>query len=375
MTERLSALLHQEVDRIDVPLPPVRDALAAGRRLRRRRRLTQVVAVAAVVGVVGAGVAAVTGGSDGPRNSDDGMVADTAPTREPVDFGPIFASGNTLYLDKGATPIAMGEIVQAMYYTSAGLLVRTNETGASDGGAPFHFALVRADHTVTQLDLTLGEVVPSTDPRLPYVAYAQADGDAVQVAVHDVVTDQEVARVDVPGLEWSGGWEAPPVTLAGDRVYVGGGETTTVVNWHTGDLSETDLVRAAHPQAAGRSLLFSDENTLEIVDVASGEALVTLTGLDSPWGSISPDGRHAMVYEQGRIEGPFDVYNLDQDTHVSIDSRPWEFGWTAGGDLYSVDRSGVHECDTTTGRCTDSPLPDGTSIGKNLVLGGKTYES
>ena len=31
---------------------------------------------------------------------------------------------------------------QTLYYTSAGLLVRTNKDGASDGGAPFHFALV-----------------------------------------------------------------------------------------------------------------------------------------------------------------------------------------------------------------------------------------
>ena len=63
------------------------------------------------------------------------------------EFPPAFGAGNTLYLDGGATPVQMDEVVQQIYYTSAGLLVRTNATGNSDGGAPFHFVLVTPDGT------------------------------------------------------------------------------------------------------------------------------------------------------------------------------------------------------------------------------------
>ena len=86
-----------------------------------------------------------------------------------------------------------------IYYTSAGLLVRTNKDGASDGGAPFHFVLVAPDGTAQKLGLTLGEVVPGVDPTQPFLAYADMAGDTEQVVVHDLTTDQEVARFDVPG--------------------------------------------------------------------------------------------------------------------------------------------------------------------------------
>ena len=340
MTDRLSALLHEEAERLDVPMPAARETLAAGRRVRRRRRLTQVAAVGgalAVIGAVGIGTA-VLDRSD-PRPPADGRVADTSPTGEPVDLGPVFAMGKTLYLDEGATRVEMDEVIQAMYFTSAGLLLRTNETGASDGGAPFHFALVTdsgSGGSVDQLDLTLGEVVPSTDPRQPLLAYAQTDGGLVQVVIRDVASDQEVARVDVPGLDWSGGWEAPPVSLAGDFVYLAGGEVTTVVDWRTGAVSTTDLVQPGWPQAGGRSLV-NDDGTLEVVDVATGEVLVALSGLELPWGSISPDGRWAMLYDQV-TEVRFQLYDLESGAHVPVEGPPWEYGWTAGGDLYGVRR-------------------------------------
>ncbi len=144
----------------------------------------------------------------------------------------------------------MREIAQAMYYTSAGLLVRTNETGASDGGAPFHFELVHADGTTSRLDLTLGEVVPSTDADQPYVAYTQVAGGQVQVVVHDVSSDEEVARVAAPDVGKWGGWEAPPVALDGDLVYVGSDTETRVVNWRTGEVLTRESLTAGTSRCA-----------------------------------------------------------------------------------------------------------------------------
>jgi hypothetical protein len=329
-------------------------------------------AVAAVV-AIGIGSAFVAGVDDRPEPA--GRIAvDPSPTGEAADLGALFASGDTLYLDRGATRVRLSEVVQATYYSSAGVLLRTNETGASDGGAPFHFALVRPDQTVTTLALTLGEVVPSTDARLPYLAYARTDdGGGIQVVVHDLSTDQELASVDVPGLEWSGGWEAPPVSLDGDFVYVAGDEVTTVVNWRTGEVGTTDRVQPGWPLAGGRAMVKTG-GTLEVVDIATGVALVRLTDFDAPWGSISPDGRWAMLYDQ-MTEDQFDVYDLERGTHVTIDGPPWDYGWTAGGDLYGVVGSALRECESGTGRCTEHALPDGTTLGDQVVLGGKTYES
>ena len=62
--------------------------------------------------------------------------------------------------------------------------------------------------------------MPSTDPGQPYLAYADAGAARSQVVVLDVSTDAEVARVDVPGVPDWGGWEAPPVALDGEDVFV-----------------------------------------------------------------------------------------------------------------------------------------------------------
>jgi hypothetical protein len=376
MTERLSSLLHDEADRLELPPAPVSECLHAGRRLRRRRRAVRSIAacsaVAAVVAAVGMG-AAVLDSPDGDRLSTD-HVADFAPAASPVDLGPVFASGNTVYVDDGETAIELPEVVQAIYYTSAGVLLRTSQNGQADGGAPFHFSLVKADHTVEPLDLTLGELMPSTDPELPYLAYAEVHEGTIQVVVHDVASDTEVARIDVPGLRWSGGWEAPPVTLAGDQVYVGT-KKVAVVDIRTGDVGATDEVDPVWPSNGGRAMRRAEDGALEIVDVASGRTLVRVPGMEAPWGGISPDGRWATVYDQVD-ERDFDVYDLGDGTHVTVDAVPWDFGWTAAGDLYSVDDAEVHVCDAGTGDCVDTLLPADVNLDQQQVLlGGRYYES
>jgi hypothetical protein len=375
MTERLSSLLHAEADGLALPPAPLGATLLEGRRLRRRRRVTRGIAAGAaaatVVAAVGIG-AAVLDTAD-PTRASDGPVADFAASGAPVDLGPVFASGDTVYGDGGGSVVRLPEVVQAIYYTSAGVLLRTNGDGSSDGGAPFHFSLVTPERKVKPLGLTLGDVVPSTDPRLPYLAYADTDGDTVQVVVRDVATDTEVARIDVPGLRWSGGWDAPPVTLAGDQVYVGT-KKVAVVDIRTGEVGTTDEVDPIWPHGGGRAMRRLDDGTLEILDIASGRSLVSVRGMEAPWGSISPDGRWATVYDQAE-ETAFDVYSLDRGTHVTIDAPPWEFGWTATGDLYRVDKDGIQECSASTGDCTDVPLVGGSVPDGDLVLGGRYYES
>ena len=127
--------------------------------------------------------------------------------------------------------------------------------------------------------------------------------------------------------------------------------------------------RASDAQAAARAVT-SQQNAKFI---AGGTNLVDLMKMNVE--------RPARLIDISRLpldqveETAFEVYSLDDGSHVRIEAAPWEFGWTAGGDLYRVDASALQECDATTGACTDVPLPAGTTLGDNVVLGGRYYES
>lgn len=370
MTERLSALLHEEADRLDVPVPPVRESLAAGRRIRRRRRIVAVAAAVSLVAGIGLGAAAFTRGDAGPD-----LVTDDTSLGEPVDLGAVFGFGSTVYLDGGADQVQLPETAQAFYYTSAGLLVRTNESGMSDGGAPFHFALIGADRSLTTIDLTLGEVVPSTDPRQPYLAYAEASDGRVEVVVRDLRTDEEVARVPVDGLGDWGGWEAPPVALDGDVVYVGDFQRSWAVDWRTGVVTPAEHLDPGVPVVVGGRTVTTVGGELRVVDVATGDDLLAADGGEAPYAVLSPDGRRLLVVDQ--LEGGYSVYDIDARLSVQTDgSAPAQnLGWTSTGELFSVDTNGVHACASDPTTCEDRPLPPGVDPKGFIHLAGRTYES
>src|SRR5262249_35745206 len=154
-------------------------------------------------------------------------------------------------------------------------LVRTNKDGASDGGAPFHFQLVKATGQTTKLKVTLGEVVPSTDPTQPYLAWAKMNAGQIRVVVRNVRTDRNVAVVDVPGtFDW-GGWAAPPVALVGNRVYVGTNDQTEVVNWRTGRARTSATVPGSRfPDVHGHHAIVDGARATRVIDVTSGEVLL-----------------------------------------------------------------------------------------------------
>ncbi len=272
----------------------------------------------------------------------------------------------------------MDEVVQTVYYTSAGYLLRTNDTGDSDGGAPFHFTLVTPDGTAKKIDLTLGEVVPSTDADQPYLAYAEtAASGQISVVVLDVTNGDEVARVDVPGKMTWAGWGAPPVALDGDHVYVGTDDVTQVVDWRTGEVTTTDVV-TGYPSISNGRAVVSAQDGLRIVDVATGDAVFTSDGKGSWFARLSPDGRYALVYDQ--MQGPQDaeIYSLDSGAHVPIDGEPYGYGFTPAGDLFHVSAKGVEVCTGTTGECTTTPLAEGVHLDDAVYfvrVAGVAYES
>jgi hypothetical protein len=371
MTDRLSALLREEAHHLTVPPADAAEVLARGRGLRRRRRVAQGLTAVAVVAVVGVGASFAFGGSP-DRVAEDTTVADDGgqPVVPEQELPPAFGAGNTLYLDGGATAVQMDEVVQQIYYTSAGFLVRTNKDGASDGGAPFHFVLVTPDGTATELGLTLGEITPGVDPTQPLLAYAEMAGDQEQVVVHDLTTDEDVARVDVPGQMTWGGWDAPPVALSGDLVFVGNDEPVAV-NWRTGEVATTGALPEGMPVVNGGRTVLSAEKAAEVVDLASGATLLEIDG--GGWVTLSPDGRYAKADGDRGVE----VYDVQSGARASLPGNAFDYGWTGDGRLFTVSADSLKVCSPTTGDCSAQRLPDGLSFGKDEFIryAGSVYES
>ena len=388
MTERLAQLLAAEADRIEIPAPPTAAVLGRGRGLRRRRRAVQGVAGLAVLAVVGAGVVLVRQADD-----DRGAVLDpAAPTRTEAASGPgiVFSIGPTVYLD-GATVSATVDdvVVKSMYYTSAGVLVRHGENSYSDEGGPQRFSLVTTDGTVKPLGVTTEEVVPGVDVTQPYLAYAVVVSGIVEVVVHDITTDEEVARVAVPDATQWGGWSAPPVSLDGDLVHVGTDDVARVVNWRNGDVIEDPTAAPGFPpQFAGGRTTRSTPTTQEVLDASSGDTLLSITTRrdDFAYLTLSPDGRFAKLAVQGDPGAAnFQVYDVDTGAVIELDGDAASWGWSTDGDLFNLSDEGVvTSCSAETGTCsTEQPdldvlpgsAPGEENFSDDVVLGNQIRES
>ena len=242
---------------------------------------------AAVVVASGIGVVALGGDDDKGSGKDrPSQVADIAGGLT----GPVFSVGTTVYLDGGSRTATIDDkAIKSMYYTSAGVVVRHGNNNYSDGGGPMRFSLVAPDGTVRPLDVTFEETVPSTDPDEPYLAYADEVDDVVQVVVLDVRDGSEAARVPVPDAKTWGGWEAPPVSLDGDLVYVGTDDVQRVVDWRTGEVSTTDAVGPGYPTVRDGHAVTYDGRSSSVVDVSDGSVIVTAD--KNEFLMMSPDGQ------------------------------------------------------------------------------------
>lgn len=237
------------------------------------------------------------------------------------------------------------------------------------------FSLVAADGSLSKLGVTFEETVPSTDPAQPYLAYAEVVSGTVEVVVTDVTDGNEVARVPVPGkLTW-GGWVAPPVALSGDLVYVGTDDVMRVVDWRTGDVTETTAVPGGYPDISGGRAVSQVSGSVRVVDVASGQTLLEVS-MPKPFGylQLSPDGRFAGADLGKPSASSFDVYDVDNGGHVSIPGQPYDYGWSPDDQLFAVHGSTLTTCDPSTGTCSDKPLDPAPAAGE-VRYGGRTYES
>lgn len=373
MTERLSALLHEEAAILDVP--PVPDGVvAAGHRELRQHRVRTTLTVTLVVLLVTVGTsAAVTRWLDHDQDARDIGPADPS-----TGHGAVFTLGTTVFWDDGTRQASIDDkAIKSTYYTSAGLLVRHGNNNASDGGGPQRFSLVTPDGTVQPVSVVTEEVVPGVDPTQPYLAYAEVVDGEVQVVVHDLTTDEEVARVPVPDARRWGGWTAPPVALSGDTVYVGTDDVMRTVDWRTGEVGTTDHLPPGYPDVHGGRAVAVRDGSAAVVDAATGDVLLEVDAGRGGYLTLSPDGRHASM--NSGDGSSVDIYDVDTGTHVTLPGQSYDYGWSPDGDLFRVKGGHVITCSTTSGECTTGsttiPEEGGGVAPEDLRYGNQVFES
>lgn len=354
--QELRTLLHDAARTLPIPAPTTDGALRAGRRLRRRRRTGVLGGLLAVAVVVAAGGYAAL-----PHHR--GTVA-LDPATAPATTEWAVAQGGTVHLGSGAVAHVPGQ-VKAMYYTSAGMLVRVGATPYTD--APdSNYWLAQSDGSVSDFRLSLGDRVPGTDPSLPYIAYAEPGSDAHHwtVVLRDVRTGEVATSVPITGAFTWGGWVAPPVSLDGDHVYVGVDGTLLDVQWRTGVVSTTEIPTHM-PQARGAHDVDSDDDVIVVQDVATGAVTFRSKPGAGGLGQLSPDGTHllrvpeAMCTDDGGCSyenKPSRVVDLATGRTRTTSLGYGAFGWSATGRLLIVDGRTVKSCDPDTLACQTTPV-------------------
>ncbi|SED24760.1 hypothetical protein SAMN04489844_4008 [Nocardioides exalbidus] len=393
MVDQLTDLMRAEADALDIPHPPTTTIVRKGRLARRSRVVVPVLAAVAAASVVGA-VVLLPGTGAAPG---DPVVARTE--RAPAAFTSAEAAeARTAYADKGAYAagrrVWFGDLdrgveiddpaVRGLYYTSAGLLVRHGKDYVMDGSSRDGYSLVGTDGSVADLDISVGDVSPSTDPTQPYFAYAQPDGDAWRVVVLDLRTGAAAAVVQVDGSFTWGGWDAPPVSLSGDRVYVGLDDEIAVVDWRSGNVSSTPLDGSRYPDISADRFLDLDNGSgdasVRVVEALTGKVLLDLPDIGDRWASLSPDGSHVLVLpympvdENGQI-GFLDgavLYSVDTGDSNELPASPvGGYGWTPGGAVISVSGGELRACDLAG--CSTTSIAAGPA--GTIRLGGVVNEA
>jgi hypothetical protein len=377
MTERLSQLLHDEAAHLTPPPPDPAVSLIEGRRLRRRQRITAGVAAAAVAAVVvtTAGFVAMSGIGDASRE-----VAPAGPAQAeqaPAAYG----VGSEVHV--GDSVATVPDTVHSLHYTSLGVLVRSNPNdGASDGSGPESLTLVRWDGSTTDLGTIPEGVGPATDPARDVYVLAEARGDGFVAVVRDAASGETVQEQPLPDLPPSY-WEVPPLGLSGGSLYVGYRKETVAIDLATGEQSTVPGLSGGIPDVRGGRTVTSEEGLLEVLDVASGETVLSLDFQGYAYGTLSPDGRFLRFVQeetfdaQGNYVEPEDVtvvHDLSSGERREFPGA-YDWGWTADGDLFKASGDTLTTCDVGTGECTRQPITPPLTKDADLRLGGRTYES
>ena len=380
MTEQITSLLREESRALTVPEPDTGAILRAGRRRRRLRSVGPVAVTLVVVGVLVAASLVLRPGAKERGLTPQQRFDAASPTVAYDGYG-AFSSGNVVYV--GNHRVKFEDRIKALYYTSAGVLVRAGRSQYTDSSGPSRYTLIRPDGKISSVPLKMGDRVPGTDIDSPNVAYAAptADPKRWDLVVTDVTTGREVARTTVTGKFTWGGWEAPPVALHGDRIWA---------HFDNGWL-EYDLSTRASRMVPGTEHVYETAHgryaavgpkAWTMREVESGAVISKLPMTKDDYGFLSPDGRYLRTFDQmsGMLADENEkppaptLFDVDSGTPHKLSRSADQYGWTPDGKVLIVEasRDALTTCDAVSGSCETVKLP----IENHAVkLGGNSYES
>ncbi len=343
MTERLKQLLDDEAHDLSVPPPSAAKAvLRQGRGLRRRNRIAD--------GRCGAAAAVLVGRQ---RRRPSRATAATRPlpipAGRPVSGNAVFSYGNQVFYDGPGT----------------GRRSRTTPSSRCTTPPP---ACSSATVTTLQRRRRPAAVLAGDARGRGEAARAEDRGDRARQRPRPAVRRlRRGSRRRAPGRRLrrrSGCRSGPgdrrdrpmdswfPVALDGDTVYVQNGYEDGIfaVDWRAGTAS------GRTSRASGRSPAGTPVSRPAGRRRSSTPRPGTCSdSVDSDgYFDLSPDGRYAQLViedEEGRrlrVRGLRRRYRRVGD----LRGPPVQWGWTADGDLFKVEKDRVRTCDTATGECT-----------------------
>ncbi|SDK82648.1 hypothetical protein SAMN05428985_106243 [Nocardioides sp. YR527] len=351
----LRTLLRDAANEVSVPRLATDELHHRTRTVRRRRRARWFAGTAALVmaGAVGTYALSGTLGGDEPH-----IAAAQGDPR-----GWAVAEGDSVHFGDGSV-VTYGGTVNDLRYTSVGLLARSTQSNA-------RLSLIT---TAGVQPLDLGDVsdrLIGTDPDSPYVSWTVEDGDGWLVRVVDLGTGEKVADVPVSGTYTWAGWTTPPVAVDGEHAYVALDDRTLDVEWRAGQVSTSKGLPGSYTTEVinGRAVTQDPTGeTKKVVEVATGDVLLTTRSSDSPDGlfrlQLSPDGNHALAAPYAMCDendncryetATAPIHDLGQGTETAV-ALGDQIGWTSEGQLIRATGTKVETCDEVGQGCTDAPI-------------------
>lgn len=352
----LRTLLRDAADEVSVPRLAIDELHLRTRTVRRRRRARWAVGAAALAmaGVLGTYALSGTLG----RGDEPHIAAAEGDPR-----GWAVAEGGSVHFGDGSV-VTYGGSVNDLRYTSVGLLARSTQSNA-------RLSLIT---TAGVQPLDLGDVsdrLIGTDPDSPYVSWTVEDGDGWLVRVVDLVTGEKVADVPISGTYTWAGWKTPPVAVDGEHAYVALDDRTLDVEWRAGRATTSKGLPGSYTTEVidGRAVTQDARGTTQrVVEVATGEVLLTVRDSDFPDGlvrlKLSPDGNHALAAPYAMCDendncrydaATAPIHDLDQGTETAVRLGD-QIGWTPEGQLIRAAGTKVEICDEVGRGCADTPV-------------------
>ncbi|MGH3351720.1 MAG: hypothetical protein ACRDPS_13725 [Nocardioides sp.] len=367
----LRTLLRDAADEVTVPRLATEELHLRTRSVRRRRRASWIAGAAALAMAGAVGAYALNGGI----GSDELPIA----TAEADPRGWAVAEGDQVHFGDGSV-VTYGARVEDLRYTSVGMLARST-------GDNSRLSLITAEG-VRPLNVgVVSDRLIGTDVDSPYISWTLENGDGWLVRVVDLRTDEKVADVPISGKYTWAGWRTPPVAVDGEHAYVALDDRTLDVEWRTGDVTTSKGLGGSYTTDVinGRAVTQSaNHSTQWVVDVSTGEVLLTVRGADLPdpqfWLKLSSDGNHALALPYSMCDDnnncKYDtsttpLYDVDLETRTDV-ALTGLLGWAPEGQLIRTTGTRVEICNEVGQDCAEAPFTLKTPAGR---ISGTSYGS